>query len=116
MTEQNGLEEAILLRTVDRLVTAEQQIATSVASVKALTETVAELRRRLDGLTAEMDRMSKASDEEMHAFEQMRRPLEGLLILKQRISGGWLVIVALVMALSYLLEPVLSHLDHLRPH
>ncbi len=116
MTEQKGLEEAILLRTVDRLVSAEQQIAMSVASVKTLTDTVAELRGRLDGLTTEMERMRKASDEAVHAFEQMRRPLEGLLVLKQRISGGWLVIVALIMALSYVLEPVLSYVDRLRPH
>ena len=91
---------------------AEQQIATSVASVRTLTEAVADLRRKLDDVTGEVDRMRRASDEALQAFEQMRKPLEGLLDMRQRLRGGWLVVLALLMMLSYLAPPLLNHFVH----
>ena len=114
MTESGGLEEAILLRMIDRLVAAEQQIATSLAMVGALNDSVSELRRKVSGLSEELEEMRKASDAALRSFEDMRKPLQGLLDLKQRISGGWLVVVALVMAVAYLLQPLLNELYHLR--
>lgn len=113
MTESGGLEEAILLRMIDRLVAAEQQIATSLAMVAALNDSVSELRTKVSGLSVELEEMRKASNAALQSFEDMRKPLQGLLDLKQRISGGWLVVVALVMAVAYLLQPFLNELYHM---
>jgi hypothetical protein len=114
MTEGGGLEEAILLRMIDRLITAEQQIATSLAMVRTLNDSVNELRKKVGSLSVELEEMRKASCAALQSFEDMRKPLQGLLDLKQRISGGWLVVVALAMAVSYLLQPLLKELYHLR--
>jgi methyl-accepting chemotaxis protein len=99
---------------IDRLVMAEQQIATSLAMVGALNDSVNELRKKVSGLSAELEEMRKVSSAALQSFEEMRKPLQGLLDLKQRISGGWLVVVALGMAVSYLLQPLLKELYHLR--
>lgn len=110
MTEPGHLEEAILLRMIDRLVTVEQQIATSLAMVNGLADSMGDLRIKMAALSAEMEEMRKASTAAMQSFEQMRSPLQSLLDLKQRLSGGWLVLVAVFMAVSYLLQPLLESL------
>jgi outer membrane murein-binding lipoprotein Lpp len=110
MTAAGGLEEALLLRLVDRLVSAEQQIATGLASVGNLSETVGDLRTKIAALSVEVDEMRKQSTATMQSFEQMRTPLQSLLDLKQKLSGGYLVVVALFMAAAYLLQPLLSDL------
>lgn len=115
MTESGGLEEAILLRLIDRLVTAEQHIATSLATIGALTESVSDLRNKITALTAELDEMRAITTAAVQSFEQMRSPLQSLLDLKQKLSGSWLVIVALFMAIAYLLQPLLSSLYGWRP-
>ena len=40
----------------------------------------------------------------------MRKPLEGLLDLRQRFSGIWLVATALLMVAAYLFQPLLAEL------
>jgi hypothetical protein len=100
ITESGGLEEAILLRVIDRLVTAEQQIATSLAMVGALNDSVNELRKKVGGLSLVPEEMRKAANAALQSFEDMRKPLRGLLDLKQRISGGWLEVVTPAMAVS----------------
>ena len=110
MTESGGLEEAILLRLIDRLVAAEQQIATSLATIGALTESVSELRNRIAALTSDLDEMRRITAAAVQGFEEMRSPLQNLLDLKQKLSGSWLVIVALFMALAYMLQPVVYEL------
>lgn len=110
MTETGGLEEAILLRLIDRLVTAEQQIATSLATIGALSDSVADLRNKIAALTKELDDMREITTAAARSFEQMRSPLQGLLDLKQKLSGGWLVVMAVFMAIAYLLQPLLEHL------
>jgi hypothetical protein len=70
VTEPGGLMEAILLRLVDRINAVEQQAVSSAATLKAITESVTELRNRrvadlradaetppaVDGTTAEVCR------------------------------------------------------------
>lgn len=110
MTEPSGLEEAILLRLIDRLITVEQQLATNLVTVSAMTETVSELRRAINALSRELDELRDLFTEAMRSFEQMRMPLQGLLDLKQKFSGGWLVLLAFFMAAGYLLQPLLTEL------
>jgi len=110
MTELGGLEEAILLRLVDRLVTVENQTATNLATVGALTESIADLRHQLAGMSSEMDKLRDLSTATMRSFEQMRAPLQGLLDMKQKFTGGWLVITAFFLAAAYLVQPLLSEL------
>jgi len=110
MTELGGLEEAILLRLVDRLVMVEHQTATSLATVSALTESIAELRRQISGLSTELDDLRDLSMTTMRSFEEMRSPLQSLLDMKQKFSGGWLVMTAFFLAAAYLLQPLLTQL------
>jgi len=110
MTELGGLEEAILLRLVDRLVMVEHQTATSLATVGALSEAIADLRKQITGLSTELDDLRDQTTATMRSFEQMRSPLQGLLDLKQKLSGGWLVMTAFFLALAYLLQPLLVQL------
>ena len=107
MTESGGLEEAILLRMVDRLIMVEQQTATALATVGALTETVADLRRTINAMSAELDELRDLSTAAMQSFDEMRRPLQGLLDLKQRFSGGWGVVMGICMVIAYLVQPLL---------
>jgi len=110
MTELGGLEEAILLRLVDRLVMVEHQTATNLATVGALTESIADLRNQIAGLSNELDRLRDLSTNTMRGFDQMRRPLQDLLDMKQKFSGGWLVMTAFFLAAAYLLQPLLTQL------
>ena len=102
MTEFGGLEEAILLRLVDRLVMVEQQTATSLATVSTMSDSIGELRKQITQLSSDLDKLRELSMVTMRNFEQMRSPLQGLLDLKQKFSGGWLVITAFFLALAYL--------------
>ena len=110
MTELGGLEEAILLRLVDRLVMVERQTATSLATIAAISDSIAEIRRQIAGLSSELNSLRDQSMATMRSFEQMRAPLQNLLDIKQRFSGGWLVITAFFLAAAYLLQPLLSEL------
>jgi len=110
MTEPAGLEEAILLRLVDRLVAVEHQTSTTLATVGALNDSISDLRRQVAALSSELDKMRELSTAAIRSFEQMRAPLQGLLDLRQRFSGGWLVITAFFLAAAYLLQPLLSEL------
>lgn len=110
VTELGGLEEAILLRLVDRLVMVEHQAATSLATVGAISESLAELRRQVAALSSELNSLRDQSVATMRSFEQMRAPLQNLLDMKQRFSGGWLVMTAFFLAAAYLLQPLLSEL------
>jgi uncharacterized coiled-coil protein SlyX len=110
MTESGGLEEAILLRMVDRLVMLEQQTATNLATVGALTTTVTDLRRTINAMSQELDELRDLSTAAMHSFDEMRKPLQGLLDLKQRFSGGWIVAMGVCMVFAYLLQPLLTEL------
>lgn len=110
MTELGGLEEAILLRLVDRLVMVEHQVATSLATLGALADSVAELRRQIVASSNELNSLRDQSMATMRSFEQMRTPLQNMLDMKQRFSGGWLVITAFFLAMAYLLQPLLTQL------
>jgi uncharacterized coiled-coil protein SlyX len=110
VTELGGLEEAILLRLVDRLVMVERQTATSLATIAAISDSIAEIRRQIAGLSSELNSLRDQSMATMRSFEQMRAPLQNLLDIKQRFSGGWLVITAFFLAAAYLLQPLLSEL------
>ena len=110
MTELGGLEEAILLRLVDRLVMVEHQTATSLVTVGALSEAIADLRKQIGGLSTELHDLRDQTTATMRTFEQMRAPLQNLLDMKQKLSGGWLVITAFFLAAAYLLQPVLGQL------
>jgi uncharacterized coiled-coil protein SlyX len=114
MTEFGGLEEAILLRLVDRLVMVEQQTTTSLATVGAMSDSIGELRKQIAQLSGELDKLRELSMVTMRSFEQMRSPLQGLLDLKQKFSGGWLVITAFFLAVAYLLQPLLTQLYNWR--
>jgi cobalamin synthase len=113
MTDSNtGLSEAILLRLADRLVALEQQAATNGAALLAMGESVAELRRLIGGLTHDFDGLRSMSTETLQTFEKMRKPLQGLLDLKAKLSGVWLAITALLMVVAYLLQPILGEVYH----
>ncbi len=110
MTELGGLEEAILLRLVDRLVMVEHQTATNLATVGALTDSIADLRHQVSGLSTQLDTLRDQSTATMRSFEQMHSPLQNLLDMKQKFSGGWLVMTAFFLAIAYLLQPFLNQL------
>jgi uncharacterized coiled-coil protein SlyX len=110
MTDLGGLEEAILLRMVDRLVTLEQQTATSLATIGSLSETIADLRRQISGISTELSDLRERATATMSSFEQMQRPLQSVLDLKQKLSGGWLVVTAFILAVGYLLQPMIAQL------
>jgi len=110
MTEASGLEEAILLRLVDRLVMVERQAATSLATIGALAESVTELRRQIVASSVDLTSLREQSMASIRSFEQMRTPLQNLLDMRQKLSGSWLVITAFFLAAAYLLQPFLTQL------
>ncbi|HUB44993.1 MAG TPA: hypothetical protein VMB73_08410 [Acetobacteraceae bacterium] len=106
------LGEAILLRLSDRLAKVEQQAATSTEALRAVTESITQLRQLVSGLTHDFDALRAASNDALSNFEKMRMPLQDLLDLKARLSGAWLVVTALLMVVAYLVQPVLGELLH----
>jgi hypothetical protein len=112
VTDQSGLSEAILLRLSDRLATVEQQAATNAAAMRAMGDSIAELRQLIAGLSHDFDALRTISTDTLQAFERMRVPLQGLLDLKTKLSGAWLVTTALLMVVAYLLQPLLGQLYH----
>ncbi|HTW69883.1 MAG TPA: hypothetical protein VME47_08365 [Acetobacteraceae bacterium] len=108
----SGLGEAILLRLSDRLSKVEQQAAISTEALRAVGESVAQLRELASGLTRDFDALRTASNDALQNFEKMRKPLQDLLDLKARLSGAWLVVTALLMVAAYLLQPILGELLH----
>lgn len=112
MTDPSGLSEAILLRLVDRLVALEQQAATNAAAMRAMGETIAESRQLIGGLMHDFDGLRAISADTLQTFEKMRAPLQGLLDLKAKLSGAWLVVTALLMVVAYLLQPLLGQIYH----
>lgn len=112
MTDPSGLSDAILLRLVDRLVAVEQQAATNTEAMRAMGESIAELRRLLTIVTHDLDELRTLSSDALQNFEKMRKPLQDLLDLKAKLSGAWLVVTALLMVVAYLLQPVLGELLH----
>lgn len=108
MTESNPLSEAILLRLSDRLVTVEHEAAIHTTSLHAITNQIDELRSTLTKLTGQLEDMRRASESAMTAFDQMRQPLQGLLDLRERVSGVWLVVTALAVVFAYLFQPLLA--------
>jgi hypothetical protein len=114
MTDAGGLSEAILLRLVDRLVTVEQQAATSTAAIRSMTETVGELRNSVTELSREFEEFRTVTTTARQTFEQMRAPLQRLLDLRARFTGAWLVITAIGVVIAYLFQPLLTELYRLR--
>lgn len=112
MTDPGGLSDAILLRLADRLVKVEQQATTNAEAMRAVAESIAELRQLVSGVTHDFDSLRTISHDTLQAFENMRGPLQGLLDLKARLSGAWLVVTALLMVVAYLLQPVLGDVYH----
>lgn len=112
MTDPSGLSEAILLRLADRLATVEQQAAANSAAMRAMAESVGELRQLIAELAHDFDGLRTISTDTLQAFERMRLPLQGLLDLKAKLSGAWLVTTALLMVLAYLVQPLLGQLYH----
>jgi hypothetical protein len=114
MTDPGGLSEAILLRLADRLLSVEHQAATNVAAVAGLTEHVTEIRGTVAALARDVDEIQRATTAALQSFEQMRKPLQGLLELRQKVTGAWLVATALLMVAAYLFQPLLAELYHWR--
>jgi methyl-accepting chemotaxis protein len=112
MTERAGLSEAILLQLADRMLAIEQQASTNAAAIKGLTEHVTEIRGTVATLSHDVEDMRRASTAALQTFEQMRKPLQGLLDLRQRFTGAWLVVTALMMVAAYLFQPLLADLYH----
>ena len=110
MTDAGGLSDAILLRLVDRLVALEQQAATSMAAIKAMTDNIAEMRTSVAALSHEVDELRTLSTAARQTFEQMRQPLQRLLDLRAKFSGAWLVVTALFVVIAYLFQPLLAEL------
>lgn len=112
MTDPSGLSEAILLRLVDRLVVLEQQSAANGAVMRTMSDSAAELRHLMTALTHDFDALRAISTDTVQSFERMRAPLQGLLDLRARMSGAWLVTTALLMVVAYLLQPLLGQIYH----
>ena len=108
MTEPGGLGEAILLRLADRLLKVEQQAATNAEAMRAIAESVSDLRQNVAALTHDFDALRSITNETLQSFEKMRLPLQNLLDLRAKLSGAWLVVTALLMVVAYLLQPVLG--------
>jgi hypothetical protein len=108
MTDAGGFSEAILLRLVDRLVALEQQAATSMAVMKSITDHLAQLQAAITQLAHELNDLRTVSTADRQNFEQMRMPLQRLLDLRAKLSGVWLVVTALFVALAYLFQPLLA--------
>lgn len=112
MSDHGGLGDAILLRLADRIHTLEQQTATQSTQIAGLTENVADIRKSISRVSHEVEDVRRTYAEACQSFEQMRKPLEGLLELRQRFTGGWLLATALLMAVAYLFQPLLADLYH----
>lgn len=113
MTEPSpALGEAILLRLTDRLSRVEQQAATSAEALRAVGDSISQLRQLITGLAHDFDQLRSMSTDALQSFERMRTPLQDLIDLKTRLSGIWLVITALLMVVAYLLQPVMGELLH----
>jgi hypothetical protein len=108
MTDASGLSDGMLLRMADRLALLEQETASNMAAVKAMAEHINELRLSLGALTHEVEELRTGTSNLRQAFEQMRPSLQGLLDLKARFSGAWLVVAALFLVISYLFQPLLA--------
>lgn len=61
-------------------------------------------------LTDQYKDIQKTSGETLRIFDDMRKPLQGLLEMKERLSGIWLVVTAFVMVAAYLFQPLLAGL------
>lgn len=103
----------MLLRLADRLVAVEQQAAINAASMRAMADSLTELRQVITGMTHDFDGLRAISTDTLQTFERMRTPLQGLLDLKARLSGAWLVTTALLMVVAYLLQPLLGLIYHM---
>jgi hypothetical protein len=114
MTDPGGLSEAILLRLADRLLSVEHQAASNVAAIAGLTEHVTEIRGIVSGLARDVEEVQCANTAALQTFEQMRKPLQGLLDLRQKVTGAWLVATALLMVAAYLFQPLLAEFYHWR--
>ena len=79
-----------------------------------LTENVTEIRGTVSTLSHEVEQIRETSAAALQTFEQMRKPLQGLLDLRQKFSGAWLVATALLMVAAYLFQPLLAELYHWR--
>jgi VIT1/CCC1 family predicted Fe2+/Mn2+ transporter len=112
MTDPGGLSEAILLRLADRILSLEHQAAGNVAAIAGLTEHVSEIRGTVTALSREVEEIQRVSSSAFETFEQMRKPLQGLLDLRQKFTGAWLVVTALLMVVAYLFQPLLAELYH----
>lgn len=110
MTDPGGLGEAILLRLVDRIISVEQQTASNATALRAITESVGELRSSVSQLSHDVGDARNASNAALQTFEQMRKPLQQLMDLRQKFSGVWLVATALLMVAAYLFQPLLAEL------
>lgn len=112
MTDPNGLSEAILLRLADRIFTLEQQNSAHATEIHDLKEHVTEIRGAVGNMSRDVENVRQTSADAIAVFEQMRKPLQGLLDLRQRFTGAWLVVTALLMAAAYLFQPLLLDLYH----
>jgi len=113
VTDLPALSEAILLRLADRLVAVELQAATNATAMRAMTDSIAELRQLVAGMAHDFEGLRAISTDTLQSFERMRGPLQNLLDLKARLSGAWLVTTALLMVVAYLLQPLLGQIYHL---
>lgn len=114
MTDPSGLGDAILLRLTDRLASVEQQAATNAAAMRAMGDSIVDLRQLIAGLAHDFNELRTISSDTLQSFEQMRAPLQGLLDLRARLSGAWLAATALLMVVAYLLQPLLGQIYHWR--
>ncbi|HEY1934767.1 MAG TPA: hypothetical protein VGG99_22405 [Acetobacteraceae bacterium] len=112
MTDPGGLSEAILLRLSDRILAVELQATTNVAAITGLVEHITETRATVADLSRRVAEVQRASSVALQTFEEMRKPLQGLLDLRQKFTGGWLVVTALLMVVAYLFQPLLAELYH----
>jgi len=103
----------MLLRLADRLVAVELQAATNATAMRAIADSMTELRQLISSMAHDYEGLRVLSTDTLHSFEQMRGPIQGLLDLKTRISGAWLVTTALLMVVAYLLQPLLGLVYHL---
>lgn len=114
MVDSGSLGEAILLRLSDRLAQVEQQTNINTASMQSLSAQVMRLNDTIVELTDEYKDIQRTSGETLRIFDDMRKPLQGLLEMKERFSGVWLVMTAFVMVAAYLFQPLLTELYHWR--
>jgi hypothetical protein len=108
VTDDKGLSEALLLHQADRLVAVENQVAGNTAMIAALHDGIVLLRSAVTDLVREFSELRSSSMIASRGLEQLQRPLEGLVALKQRFSGAWLLATAMVMLAAYLFQPLLN--------